>query len=104
MDNEFDRVVIAAEYISLRRQLKMTLSDGSEHLIPIDRLQLERWNGNSIEVLPRPSDSQLATVKVWGGGNSVLFPEIEQVFLVEDLVAGRYGDHRWMSEMVASAI
>ena len=80
MDDEFERVAIAAEYRGQRRQLKITLSDGSEHLIPIDRLQMERWNGNAIERLPRPADSQLMTVKVWGGGSSILFPDIEQVF------------------------
>ena len=104
MENEFERVVIAVEYVSPRRQLKMTLNDGSEHLIPIDRLQMERWNGSSLEALPRPDDSQLTTVKVWGGGSSVLFPEIEQVFLAEDLVSGRYGDRKWMSAMVTSAV
>ena len=101
MDNEFERVVIAVDYVSHRRQLKLTLSDESEHFILIDRLQMERWNGNTIEALPRPSDAQLATVKVWGGGRSVLFPEIEQVFLAEDLVAGRYGDRKWMAKSVA---
>ena len=103
MDNEFERVVIAVDYVSHRRQLKMTLSDESEHFILIDRLQMERWNGSTIETLPRPSDAQLATVKVWGGGRSILFPEIEQVFLAEDLVAGRYGDRKWMAERVAGA-
>lgn len=103
MDNEFERVVIAVDYVSHRRQLKITLSDGSEHFILIDRLQMERWNGSTIETLPRPSDAQLATVKVWGGGRSILFPEIEQVFLAEDLVAGRYGDRKWMAERVAGA-
>ena len=104
MDDEFEREAISAEYRGHRRQLKITLSDGSEHLIPIDRLQMERWNGNAIETLPRPNDSQLTTVKVWGGGSSILFPDIEQVFLVEDLVIGRYGDRKWMSEMMTDAV
>lgn len=103
MDSEFERVVNVAEYVSHRRQLKIILNDGSEHFIPVDNLQMERWNGSAIETLPRPSDSQLETVKVWGGGRSVLFPGLEQVFLVEDLVVGRYGDHKWMSEMVTGA-
>lgn len=103
MDNEFERIVIAVDYVSDRRQLKLTLSDGSEHFILIDRLQMERWNGSTIEALPRPSEAQLAKVKVWGGGSSILFPDIEQVFLAEDLVAGRYGDRKWMAESVADA-
>lgn len=104
MSSDFERIVIAAEYISHRRQLKIVLSDGSEHFIPVDRLQMERWNGTSIETLSRPSDLQLASVKVWSGGSSVLFPEIEQIFLAEDLVAGRYGDRSWMAEIVAGAV
>ncbi|MBE9059479.1 hypothetical protein [cf. Phormidesmis sp. LEGE 11477] len=104
MENEFERVVVAAEYVTHHRQLKIALSDGSEHFIPIDRLQMERWNGSSIEALPRPDDFQLETVKVWGGGGSILFPEIEQVFLAEDLVAGRYGDSKWMTEIAADAV
>ena len=104
MTNEFERAIDAVEYVSHRRQLKIALSDGSEHLIPVDRLQMERWNGTDIERLPRPSDSQLATVKTWGGGRSIVFPELEQVFLVEDLVAGRYGDSKWMSEMMAGTV
>lgn len=102
MDNKFERTVIAADYVSHRRQLKITLNDGSEHFILIDRLQMERWNGTTVEALPRPSDAQLATVKIWGGGSSILFPELEQVFLAEDLVAGRYGDRKWMAEQVAN--
>ena len=102
MNNEFERVVSAAEYVPHRRQLKLTLSDGSEHLIPVACLQMERWNGSTIETLPPPSDSQLSAVRVWGGGHSVLFPELEQVFSAEDLVAGRYGDSKWMSEVMTS--
>ena len=99
----FDRSITQAEYIAPTRQLRLTLSDGCQMSIPVDRLQFEHWDGTTFKDSSRPADSSLATVKVWGGGSSVFFPDCEEVFLLEDLEVGWYGDRTWMESLMVSA-
>ena len=99
----FSRSITQAEYVAHARQLRLTLSDGCQLVIPVDRLQFEHWDGTTFQNSPRPTDESLATVKVWGGGSSVFFPDCEEVFMLEDLEVGWYGDHVWMESLMVSA-
>ena len=97
---DFNRSITQAEYIASTRQLQLTLSDGCQLSIPIDRLQFEHWDGTTFKNSSRPTDKSLSTVKVWGGGSSVFFPDCEEVFLLEDLEVGWYGDRVWMESLM----
>lgn len=96
---EETRLAIAAEYLSESRELKITLNDGSKHLWPVDRLEMEAWTGDGFEALTRPSDEDLSDVQVWGGGSSVYWQKLKQVFEVDELLAGIYGCSAWMESL-----
>ena len=99
---DFNRRITQAEYITSTRQLRLVLSDGCQLSIPVDRLQFEHWDGTTFKNSSRPKDEFLATVKVWGGGSSVFFPDCEEVFMLEDLEVGCYGDRDWMESIMLS--
>lgn len=100
---EETRLAIAAEYLSDSRELKVTLDDGSKHLWPVDRLQMEVWTGRAFEALTTPSDDDLSDVKVWGGGSSIYWETLKQVFDVDELLAGVYGSPAWMESLMSVA-
>ncbi len=100
---EETRLAIAAEYLRESRELKVTLDDGSKHLWPVDRLEMETWTGNCFEALIRPSDEDLSDVQVWGGGSSVYWEKLKQVFEIDELLAGIYGGSAWMELLTLAA-
>ena len=94
------RLAIAAEYLKASRELKVTLDDGSKHLWPVDRLEMETWTGNGFEAIANPSDEDLSDVQVWGGGSSVYWTKLKQVFEIDELLAGVYGSPEWMDSLM----
>lgn len=46
-----------------------------------------------------PTDKQLSDVKVWGGGFAIYWESIDQVFRVDELMAGIYGRPAWMESL-----
>jgi len=102
-NSEDSRLAIAVEYIERDGELKISLDDDSKHLIRVDRLQMEEWDGEQIKPLSRPSAQALSDVVVWGGGSTIYFPQIQQYFRVSDLVAGVYGDEEWCAGLLSIA-
>lgn len=100
---EETRLAIAAEYLKESRELKVTLNDGSKHLWPVDRLEMETWTGKDFEAIARPSAEDLSEVRVWGGGSSVYWPTLKQVFEIDELLAGVYGSVAWMELLMRVA-
>ncbi|MEO0770157.1 MAG: DUF2442 domain-containing protein [Cyanobacteria bacterium J06649_4] len=100
---EETRLAISAEYLSESRELKVTLDDGSKHLWPVDRLQMEIWTGTDFAPLDTCSDEDLSDVKVWGGGSSIYWEKLKQVFEVDELLAGVYGSPEWMESLLSVA-
>lgn len=99
---EDDRLAVSARYIAASRELELTLDDGSRHLIPVDRLEMVESAPDAYISIPKPTDDQLSDVKVWGGGSAVYWELIEQVFRVDELVAGIYGRPAWMESLSVS--
>ena len=102
-NSEDNRLAIAVEYIERDGELKISLDDDSKHLIRVDRLQMEAWDGERIKPLSPPTTQTLSDVVIWGGGSTIYFPQIQQYFRVADLVAGVYGDEAWCASLLSAA-
>lgn len=103
MSYEDERLAMAARYVVPSRELELTLDDGSRHLIPVDRLEMVESVEKNFAPIARPTDKQLSDVKVWGGGSAIYWESIEQVFRVDELIAGVYGRPAWMESLSVSA-
>ena len=99
---EDDRLAVSACYLASSRELELTLDDGSRHLIPVDRLEMVESTADAYVLIAPPTDEQLSGVKVWGGGTAVYWELIEQVFRVDELIAGVYGRPAWMESVSVS--
>ncbi|MBE9063471.1 hypothetical protein [cf. Phormidesmis sp. LEGE 11477] len=99
---EDDRLAVSAHYLASSRELELTLDDGSRHLIPVDRLEMVESIADAYVLIAKPTDGQLSDVKVWGGGTAVYWEPIEQVFRVNELIAGVYGRPAWMESVSIS--
>lgn len=93
------RLAVSVEYIPDCRSIKITLDSGYEHLVMVDCLQMQIWDGKQIRPLVKPTNDQLADVKVWGGGGTILFPSIDQLFDVDKVTCGVFGDRDWMQRL-----
>lgn len=100
---EDERLAMAARYVAPSRELELTLDDGSRHLIPVDRLEMVESVEKNFAPIARPTDEQLNDVKVWGGGSAIYWESIEQVFRVDELIAGVYGRPAWMESLSVPA-
>ena len=100
---EDERLAITTRYIASSRELELTLDDGSRHLIPVDRLEMVESTPDAFVPIARPTEEQLRDVKVWGGGSAIYWESIEQVFRVDELLAGVYGRPAWMERLKVSA-
>jgi hypothetical protein len=96
------RRAIAVRYIAESEELEIVLEDSSRHLIPVSRLEMVEETPNAFVPIRKPSKHQLSDVKVWGGGASVYWESIGQIFLVEELIAGIYGRPAWMESLMVA--
>jgi hypothetical protein len=60
---------------------------GARLCCPIDALKMLKWTGSKFVQAPRPTDAQLTNVRVWAGGYAIDFPDIEQNFDLDELMA-----------------
>lgn len=100
---EDERLATNARYITSGRELELTLDDGSRHLIPVDRLEMVEEVSDAFVPIAKPTEAQLSDVKVWGGGSAIYWESIEQIFRVDELMAGIYGRPAWMESLSVSA-
>ncbi len=101
---EDERLATAARYVAASRELELILDDGSRHLIPVDRLEMVESAPGTFVPIVSPTDEQLGDVKVWGGGSAIYWESIEQVFRVDELLAGVYGRPAWMESLAVSSV
>ena len=98
-----DRLAIEVRYLPNTREVEIRLDDFSGLIYRVDRLEMLVWTGEKLVEIAKPSDEDLADVRVWGGGDSIYWPKLEQVFAIADLQAGIYGRPVWMQRLSVSA-
>ncbi|MBE9061501.1 DUF2442 domain-containing protein [cf. Phormidesmis sp. LEGE 11477] len=79
--------IIDVCYISGSREVEVTFTNGARLACPVDALEMLTWTGSEFVSAPRPTDEQLSSVRVWAGGYAIDFPEINQNFDIDELVA-----------------
>ncbi|MEL6159385.1 MAG: DUF2442 domain-containing protein [Cyanobacteria bacterium J06623_5] len=100
---EDERLAISARYLPETREIEVVLDDGSRHAWPVDRLEMLKRTSNGFEPLLNPPADLLADVKVYGGGSSIYWEKLEQIFAVDELLAGIYGRKKWMESLTTLA-
>ena len=78
--------ITAVQYIPETREIELKFSSGARLGCPVDAWETVNWTGSEFVPAPRPSDEQLANVRVWAGGYAVDFPDIEQNFDLDELM------------------
>ena len=79
--------IMAVRYIPDNRELEVSFSSGARLVCPVEALEMMTWTGSAFVPAPRPSDEQLCNVRVWAGGYAIDFPDIQQNFDLDELMA-----------------
>jgi hypothetical protein len=79
---------VAAHYDAQSQTMHVTLKKGLTVTFPKVRSQ----------VMAHATDEDLAEVVVEGGGWYVIFPKLDDGFMVESMLLGRFGNDRWERE------
>ncbi|MGB7247315.1 MAG: DUF2442 domain-containing protein [Phormidesmis sp.] len=79
--------IIAVRYLPETREIEVKFASGARLGCPVDALEMLNWTGAQFVQAPRPTDEQLANVRVWAGGYAVDFPDIKQNFDLDELIA-----------------
>ncbi len=98
-DFKDDRLAVSARFILASREVEITLEDGSRHAWPVDKLEMLENTPNGFEPVINPPNELLTDVQIWGGGSSIYWKKLGQIFAVEDLLAGCYGRKQWMEKL-----
>ena len=97
-------MIEAVQYLPISREVEVLLSDGSRHAWRVDNLEMLTNVDGQVVPLPAPSREQLLDVIPYGGGAYIYWPQIEQMFELEVLLAGVYGRESWMKNLKVAAI
>ncbi len=103
MNNEALKLAKSVIYKADAREVIVTLNDGSRHAWPVRLLEMVKLSQDGWVPLVDVSDQQLSTVEVYGGGQYILWDELDQAFKVADLLSGVYGREAWMKGLMATA-
>ena len=95
-----DNKITSAAYLPEVRELAIKFSSGARLHCPIDALKMLTWTGTIFVESPRPTDKQLANVRVRAGGYAIDFPDIKQNFSIEELLS-LLPSPRMMTEVIA---
>ena len=79
-------LIESVSYKAEGRYFEIVLDNGAKLLVPVDLLVMELWENGQLKAAPRPTDAQLATVRVWSGGRSIDIDCIKQNFGLEQLL------------------
>lgn len=82
-----DIKIIGVRYLADTHEIGVKFSSGARLGVLVDSLEMLTWTGKAFVPAPRPSAEQLANVRVWAGGYAVDFPDINQNFDVNELLA-----------------
>ena len=79
-------LIEAVSYDAQERCFEISLDNGARLRVPVDLLKMELWEDGQLKAAPRPTDTQLSTVRVWSGGRSIDIDCIKQNFGLEQLL------------------
>jgi hypothetical protein len=79
---------VAARYDRQTQTMHVTLKKGLTVSFPKERSQM----------MAAASDQDLSEVVVEGRGSYVIFPKLDDGFMVESMLMGRFGNDRWEQE------
>lgn len=78
--------IVAVCHTPSSREVEVTFASGARLACPVDALKMLNWTGSKFVPAPRPTDQQLANVRIWAGGYAIDFPDINQNFDIDELV------------------
>ena len=82
-----DIKIVGVRYLADTHEIEVRFSSGARLSVLVDSLEMLTWTGKAFVPAPRPSAEQLANARVWAGGYAVDFPDINQNFDVDELMA-----------------
>jgi len=86
-------VVVTVRYNRTDERLEIGFANGVHLAVPVALIQ-------DLQMLkPVPTAAQLAEVEVWGGGQSVFFPQLDLSLWAPGLLQGVFGTRGWMREL-----
>ncbi len=100
-DEEIDAAIQAAnhappeplatrvEFLPALRAMSVHLNTGQRLLLPVEDMQY----------LSAATEDQLHDAEIVGVGYGIGFPKLDAHFSVEGLLAGRYGNSKWMKQL-----
>jgi len=91
-------VVVSAVYSRRKARLEIGFASGVELAVPVALIQELQT------LVPPPAPALLAEVEVWGGGQSVYFPQLDVSVWAPGLLQGVFGTREWMRTEVARAM
>ncbi|MEL7360175.1 MAG: DUF2442 domain-containing protein [Cyanobacteria bacterium J06560_6] len=104
MSSEDLKLAESVTYEAAAKEIIVTLRDGSRHVWPVRLLEMVKSAADAWVPIEGITDQQLAKVEVYGGGQYILWDELDQAFRVADLLAGIYGREAWMNNLMATAL
>lgn len=102
MSYEETRLAVSARYLPESGEVEVVLDDGSRHAWPVNRLEMLKKTSSGFEPVVNPPADLLMDVQVYGGGTSIYWEKLEQIFAVDELLAGVYGRKKWMASLATS--
>jgi hypothetical protein len=86
-------VAVAARYSRTHHKLEVSFANGVDIAVPIALIQ-------DLQMLAQaPTPAQLAEVEIWGGGQSIYFPRLDESVWAPGLLRGVYGTKLWMRDL-----
>ncbi|WP_321901328.1 DUF2442 domain-containing protein [Paraburkholderia tropica] len=86
-------VAVAARYSRTHHKLEVSFANGVDIAVPIALIQ-------DLQMLAHaPTPAQLADVEIWGGGQSIYFPRLDESVWAPGLLSGIYGTKLWMRDL-----
>jgi hypothetical protein len=93
----------AVRYLPDSRELEIEFGSHFKGRWAIDALQMLRRGDHGWESIPAPTDAELSNVVLWGGGDVIEFPAIDQHYSISALLRGQLGSKQWMKQLRAQA-
>jgi hypothetical protein len=86
-------VVVSAAYNGTHARLEIGFANGVHLAVPIALIE------ELGKLEPPPTAGQLSEVEIWGGGQSVYFPQLDVSLWAPGLLQGVFGTRAWMREL-----